>query len=181
MRPVSSIVAGSPLAVRVLRRTPPRWLRALPDRVSVPLVAARRHERANVEDVVLLEGPGVLTTSAYWLTTRGDEGPAASVFYGCEEILRVDVLATAPHVHYGFNRHRGSDGGEGRVYLPPVVGGDAAARVHHELAHNLPVCLGSHPRRAVRQMRIDQSEAEAVAGRAARHLDALVATRVARA
>jgi len=112
----------------------------------------------------------------YWVLVGDDEGPAASLFHGADEILRVDCLRDSPHLHYGLAGSRHHAPPETRVYFPPGPMDDQIARAVHELGHNVAYCTGLHHRRSVRRTRVDDEAFRAAADEVGRHLRELAAT-----
>ena len=162
---------------RPLTRIPKRHVRRLPRRLAVPVLSATGWPRACTEDVREFEVPAPFRLEAYWLRVHGDEGPAYSLFYEGDEILRVDCLGEAGHIHYGLAEARHRNPAEARVYLPPGSPADQVERATFELARNVAYCTGLHRRRAVRATPVDDEAFARAAAAVGDHLRALVARR----
>ncbi len=134
-----------------LRRLPKRYLRWLPSRLAVPVLSATGWPRAHTEDVRVVAVPRPFRLEAYWLHVGGQQGPAYSLFYEDDEILRVDCLPEGGHIHYGLAEARHRNPAQARVFLPPGPLADQVERATFELATNVPYCTGLD-RRPVRAL-----------------------------
>lgn len=161
--------------VRRLARVPSRRIvRLTPRKLRARLAQLRssgRFQRDAVETFVLDEN---ITADAYVLTTQdGNTGPAVSVFFGETELLRIDGLRQAPHLHYSVYASRATAGSD-RVALPPASPPALIDRIHFELANNLGFALHMDPRRPVRRYRLDDARVLRTADAVREHLLSLV-------
>jgi hypothetical protein len=159
---------------RPWRRVPTRLLRRLPARVAVPVLSTRAWPRAHTEDVRVVAVPAPYRLEAYWLRIGEDEGPALSLFFAADEVLRVDCLGERGHIHYGLaeSRHRGA--AESRVYLPPSSVSEQIDRATFELARNVAYCTGLHRLRSVRATTVDAEAFAQAADEVGAHLHDLL-------
>jgi hypothetical protein len=154
---------------------PYRLQRRLPARLAVPLLARRGYERTDTADRAEWVVDDAIVVSAYWLRFCDEHGPAISVHFRDEELMRIDCLNRNPHVHYGhaesLHRH-----GHGRVWLPERTAETLIERAEYELTNNLAFSLHLHRSRRAQQHPIDRSRLAAIGAEAAAHLRELVAT-----
>jgi hypothetical protein len=141
----------------------------------VPELTARGWPRGHTEDVLRVDVPEPFRLEAYWLHVGDDQGPAYSLFFEADEILRVDCIGAKGHIHYGLAESRHRAPAEPRVYLPASTAADQVDRAAFELARNVGYCTGLHRRRAVRRAPVDSAAFAAAADEVATHLHALVA------
>jgi len=158
---------------RYVRRIPRRYLRRMPRRLAVPVFSAAGWPRYTTEDHRLVTVPEPYRLEVYWLCICEDTGPAYSLFHRTDELLRVDLLGSCPHIHYNLAESRYRDGMDHRVYLPPAPMDSQIDRAVFELAHNVPYCNGLHRNRAIRTRPIDQEAFAVAATEVGRHLRAL--------
>ena len=143
----------------------------------MPILSDLRRVRPDTDDHRSITVPEPYRLVTYWLRVGEDEGPAASLFLGRDEILRLDCLAASPHVHYGVAEARHREPCEPRVYFPP---GDMQAQIDravHELRHNVGFCTGLHRRRSIRRAPIDPTAFDRAADELGDHFRTLVAER----
>lgn len=160
---------------RWLRRLPRRWLAHLPRRVAVPALTDLGWPRPGTCDLRTVDVPEPYQLEAYWVRVGEDEGPAASLFHRRDEILRLDCLRDAPHLHYGMAESRHRAPLEPRVYFPPGSMDEQITRAVHELGHNVAYCTGLHRRRSVRRATVDEGAFRDAAEELGRQLRDLVA------
>lgn len=118
-------------------------LRRLPRAIYVPWLARRATARWCTLDHFEVAVPDPYRLDVYWLRRpNGDEGPAASLWDGPEEIVRIDGLLRAPHVHYDMAESRGRRSPGVSVRRPPMITDrEVADWGAFELEHNLPYAL----------------------------------------
>jgi hypothetical protein len=143
----------------------------------VPELTARGWPRGHTEDVLRVDVPEPFRLEAYWLHVGDDQGPAYSLFFEADEILRVDCIGAKGHIHYGLAESRHRSPAEPRVYLPPSDVDQQVDRAAFELARNVGYCTGLHRRRSVRTMPVDTDAFARAAHEVADHLHALLAQR----
>ena len=115
-----------------------------------------------------------VSIDTYWLTSpTGQEGPAASVFWGDDEIMRIDILERRPHVHYRLYESLGVPGRQS-VELQPVSAGDPLAQLRWQLSRNIPYALHLDRRRAVQRHVLSQPAVDAAVDTAVAHLALLL-------
>lgn len=162
---------------RLVARLPKRVLRRLPARLAVPALSELGWPRADTRDLSSITLPAPFRLDVYWLTIHGEQGPAASLFHGDDEILRIDCLPANPHLHYGLAESRRRQPREPRVYLPPGPPAAQIERARFEVARNVAYCTGLDRRRSVRRAPIDRPAFAAAADEMARTMHALVERR----
>jgi hypothetical protein len=145
----------------------------LPNRLAVPVLARRNPDREDATQRAEWALDSALLVSAYWLRFGGQQGPAMSVHFRGEEILRIDCLNRSPHVHYchaeSLPRH-----GDGRVWLPEQPPEALIDRAQFELTRNLQFSLHLHRSRRVQRHPIDDTRLAEIGAEAAAHLRHLV-------
>jgi hypothetical protein len=164
------------LRKRYLRRIPRHWLRRLPSGIAVPILTELGWPRADTCDEREIEVPDPFRLEAYWLRVGDDEGPAASLFYGVDEILRIDCLRANPHLHYGLAESRHRAPAEARTYFPPASMEEQIDRAVFELGRNVAYCTGLHRSWRVRTAPVDEVAFQQAAEVVGEHLRDLVAT-----
>lgn len=146
-------VEGAIVARSRIRSVLWRFGRALPRRWGVPLLnrlALPRRATHHHTDVAV---PAPFRLDVYVLTDRhGDRGPAASLWLGREEVLRLDCLSRRPHLHYGLGESRWLGASGTSIQLPATTTDEAVQRVGFELATNLPWALATSYRRSHRRL-----------------------------
>ncbi len=153
---------------------PRRVVRLLPARLSVPMLARRapaRHDTADHRSVPL---PAPLTLDVYWLRSpTGATGPAASVHHGIEELLRIDGLRGACHVHYDLAESRARRTGDvaARRRLDDA---DIPAWASDELRFNLRYALSLQRRARLRRQPLDEAALDEAARRLRREFEDLL-------
>ena len=128
-----------------LRRLPKRYLRWLPSRLAVPVLSATGWPRGHTEDVRVVTVPRPFRLEAYWLHVGGQQGPAYSLFYEDDEILRVDCLPEGGHIHYGLAEARHRNPAQARVFLPPGPLVRPGRAGHLRAGHQRPVLHRPRP------------------------------------
>jgi len=160
---------------RWFRRLPPSFRRLLPSRIAVPVLNDLAWPRPMTSDDHWIDVPVPYRLVAYWVLVGDDEGPAASLFRGREEILRVDCLRSSPHVHYGVAESRHRAPFEPRVYFPAGGMEEQIDRAVHELRRNVAYCTGLDRRREVRRTPVDPDAFQRAAHDLGRRLRELAA------
>jgi hypothetical protein len=151
---------------RRVRRLPRRSMVALLNRIDArfadrlgrgvpPRVATRDDRRRAL---------GALAVRVYWIERPGEVGPATSVYWGHQELLRIDLFDEQAHLHYGFAPQlRRPGGGGARIFVDVDTDDDRAARAAWEVRHNLAWCIATHPSKRVRSLHLDPTELDEVA------------------
>ena len=140
------------LARRVWRRLP-TWVIVL-----VPLPRARtRAGSPSVEDVTGIPVQPEVRLDVYWLKPPFGPGPAASLYAGRHEIMRLDCLGgERGHMHLGIaDSHRLAPGATPRLYFPPGTVAEHVERAAIELERNAPFAAATSLRRDVRALALD--------------------------
>jgi hypothetical protein len=121
-------------------------------------VAASQAAAREVEDSRPIDVGRDLVATVYWIDRpEVGRGPGASVFWHDQELMRIDLFAERPHIHYGLSQNRGLGASSARISLPPEESGIGGAdRAAFELEHNLPYCIAIHPSRRVRRVQLDK-------------------------
>ena len=152
------------LARRVWRRLP-TWLVVLS-----PLPRARtRAASPNIEDVTSIPVQPGVRLDVYWLKPPFGPGPAASLYAGRHEIMRLDCLGGEHgHMHLGIaDSQRLAPGAAPRLYFCPGTVADHVERAAFDLERNAPFAAATSLRRDVRAVALDPERLRA-AGRAMR-------------
>ena len=120
-------------------------------------VAASQAAAREVIDARPIDIGDELVATAYWIDrSEVGRGPAASVAWRDQELMRIDLFPTGPHIHYGLAQQRAVDASGARVCLLPDEHGAAGAdRAAFELEHNLTYCIATHPSRRIRKLHVD--------------------------
>ncbi len=167
MRTTTRVRRGDGMLARlrpVLDRVPTRLVRRLPAAVAVPWLAHGRGARRHVVDVRSVPVPPPFRLETYWLRSRtGSTGPAASLWVGGEELLRIDGLRGDCHVHYDLagSRARGAANLSARRRL---ADDDIAGWAADELRLNLRYSI-SLQRRALRRLSLEREVLDEAARR----------------
>lgn len=139
----------------------------------MPWLSHRYNGRAHVGDRRPVPMPPPLRAEVYWL--RSDEGtcgPAASIWAGADELMRIDGLLGNCHVHYDLavsRRRRGSSVAARRV----VADADVARWAADELRLNLRYSL-SMQRPRLRRLLVDREALDEAARRVEADFDELL-------
>jgi hypothetical protein len=121
-----------------------------------PRVSARDHRHRPLEEE--------LRIAAYWIERPGEVGPAVSVFWRDQEVMRLDLFDEGAHIHYGLAQALVRPGaGSARIYLPPISIEERAERARFELRHNLEWCLRTHPSLPARRVDLDRLDLDGAA------------------
>lgn len=159
---------------RLLRAVPVAWLRRLPSAVSVPWLSHRQGGRDHVADVRPVPLPAPFRAETYWLRTANERsGPAASIWLGAEELMRIDGLRGDCHVHYDLAASR-PRGGAAISARRVVADADIARWAADELRLNLRYSI-SMQRPRLRRSSIDREVLETAARRLQDDFEALLA------
>ncbi len=145
------------VVLRILRAVTPAPLRALLAG-WLPLPSRRASPgTSDVESAVVR--PGV-SLDVYWLSTRGRQGPAASLLIFGDEVMRFDCLGPgAGHMHLNLKQARGvPHGTAARLYFreQDVIG--QIERACFEVEHNLPYVLTLNVAARIRRLRFTSAE-----------------------
>lgn len=165
--PVDRIMAS------LARNLPYRVQRALPSRLAVPLLDRRNRGRSDTTSHATWAVDDEIVVSAYWLRVNDEQGPAISVHFRAEEILRIDCLDRRPHLHYCQVESRARRG-QGRIWLDERTADHLIERAEYELTHNLDFSLHLVRRRSVQRHQLPRDRLTEVGAAAASHLRALV-------
>lgn len=154
---------------RLAARLPYRVLTRLPRSIAVPALSHRTPSRSDVVDRLTVAVDEHIQLEAYWLRFGGSSGPAVSVSFDDEELLRIDGLVGSPHMHYCQSESRARLG-QRRVLLPESSDHDLIERTCFEVQHNLGFALHLHRRRSVQRHQVDPIRLASVIDDAHRHL-----------
>lgn len=142
VRRAIAIIGRQPLAVV-------RFIRKSMESAAISRLAARARPRVGQSDIRSFPlGPAVSLT-AYRIDRPGFVGPAASVYWRDQELLRLDLQHVTPHVHYAFAQSKLWGGGGTRIYLLPMTIEEQADFGAFQIEHNLSWCFANHPDRRV--------------------------------
>ena len=119
-------------------------LRRLGSAVIEGLSSAAPHRVAVAELRSFVMGPDVELT-VYWLDRPDALGPSASLYWKRQELLRMDLHETNPHVHYGLAQSRLWRAGGERIYIPEASIEARADFAAYQINRNLAWCFANHP------------------------------------
>jgi hypothetical protein len=157
MGPVRSTISRTAL------RPVLRALRAV-NAAVIAFLAGRSGGRASIADVRACRFGDGFEARAYRLETPTDRGTACSVFWGRQELLRLDLLIGNPHIHFGLAQGRLLGGAAARVSIDEADRRRLIERAVYELQHNFGYCVMNHPSRRLRRIRPGSEELQRVAG-----------------
>lgn len=122
-------------------------------------VAASQVAAREVVDARPIELGDELSGRVYWVDRpKFGRGPAVSIAWRDQELLRIDLFEERPHIHYGLAQQRAIDASGAQVHLlPDEHGAGGADRAAFEVERNLAYCIATHPSRRIRRIRIDES------------------------
>ena len=104
-----------------------------------------------VQDNVRLE--------VYWRSDRGGHGPAASLYFYDDEVLRFDCFGGEEgHCHMNLSQTRGQ-----RWYYPEAPVKENIKQAGFDLRKNSLFCILSHQDDRIRRLKIDQEKLEVAA------------------
>ncbi|MEO1063541.1 MAG: hypothetical protein AAFZ07_19160 [Actinomycetota bacterium] len=159
----------------LMGRAPRHTLRRLPTALAVPALALREPPRADTADHRRIPLPEPLELEVYWLrSSGGTTGPAASVHLGIEELMRIDGLRGACHVHYDLAESR-ARGGSAIAARRRIADVDIAAWAADELRLNLRYAISLQRRRSRRALRPDPRAVDEAADRLRAEFEGLLA------
>ena len=104
-----------------------------------------------VQDDVRLE--------VYWRSDRGGHGPAASLYFYDDEVLRFDCFGgDEGHCHMNLSQTRGQ-----RWYYPEGPVKENIKQAGFDIRKNYQFCILSHQDDRIRRLKIDQEKLEVAA------------------
>ena len=116
-----------------------------------------------VQDDVRLE--------VYWRSDRGGHGPAASLYFYDDEVLRFDCFGGEEgHCHVNLKQTRGQ-----RWYYPEGAVKENIKQAGFDIRKNYQFCILSHQDDRIRRLKIDQEKLEVAASQMENRLTELTA------
>ena len=164
----------------ITRRIPKRWWYLSNDR-QFWWITGIADEMLNRDGLVKYDLAKGCFAEAYWVDRTGvdgrrETGPSVFLVAHGSEVLKFDCFGSNGHYHvatpypYGIRK-----GLQGRIWFKEASAQEQVERVIFELSHNLDYYLQTHPRRKIRNTRIDpQRLATVCAEMKAKMLDDLV-------
>ncbi|MEM9037000.1 MAG: hypothetical protein AAGD18_20560 [Actinomycetota bacterium] len=144
------------------RRLPRRVALRLPEQLGARVLSWRDPGRAATSDHRVVAAPTPFDLEVYWLRNGETEGPAASLWLGSLEVMRIDGLFGEPHVHYDLAWSRARRRANFAAHRVIEID-DVPSWIADELRLNLRYALSLQRSRRLRELEIDQSELDAAA------------------
>jgi nucleoside-diphosphate-sugar epimerase len=115
----------------------------------------------NISDLVTINIQKGVVLEVYWVDLEHEGGPAASVFVGAEEVLRLDCFGgRSGHLHVNQRQQAGR---RSRMYFPEGTIEDHIARAAFELERNLQWCVDKNMLPRINRVSVDATALVAAA------------------